>query len=206
MNRRTNSGDKGILLQKVGLAGIQQTLGEIKGKLENHDQKFDSIEHRFDSVDKKLVEHDQKFDHISKKLVEHDQKFDRIDEKLTAHDQKFDRIDEKLTAHDQQFVNIGKKLTEHSQQFGRDMNKLLSHDDRFNDLEKKFDEKFAGLKDFMATNFDALMKTYTTHDTEWKATYRTLNRFQGQLENHTVRLDIHDEALAEVRFKLAARP
>ncbi|MBN2493951.1 MAG: hypothetical protein JXR96_05105 [Deltaproteobacteria bacterium] len=62
---------------------IRTLLGRVLSKLEEHDQRFDSVDQRIDSVDQRIDSVDQRIDSVDQRIDSVDQRIDEIHLDLT---------------------------------------------------------------------------------------------------------------------------
>lgn len=140
--------------KEVGkISHISEQVGQISQKLEEHDQRFESIDGRLSGIDSKLKEHDKRFEEI-------DKRFNKIDERLDDHDEKFDLIIKKIIEHDERLEQTVTKT-----EFYTFVEKQMAVNDHLVTMIKRLDEDRYAMIEWMRRIEEKMDTKFENYDT-----------------------------------------
>ncbi len=147
---------------KVTLKTLNLSLVKVLDILNQHSNKFESIDQRFESID---------------------QRFKSIDQRFESIDQRFKSIDQRFKSIDQRFKSIDKTLNDHSGILKRVADKLVLLEHRMGEMNYYMKTSLVTKEEFnkFVDSEDAMVSKVESVDQETTVMGRQMNRFDSRI-------------------------
>lgn len=160
----------------------------VIGKLEEHDNRFDTIDHW-------IVRADAGFDAIDNKLEEVDKRFEAVDRRFDEVDKRFEAVDRRFDEVDKHFEAVDKKLADHDDKFDILVGKLLDHDQEFVLVRREIAE----LRHDMMSGQDEMLTILRRLDTESASTISGVRRVENRCDQNTRDITRHESEISDIK-------